>query len=244
VNSSFLSKKSIPVRERLIFPLDVATHAEAKQLVNRLGNSIIFYKLGLQIFMAEGSYYELIDWLTENGKKVFVDLKFYDIPETVGSAVCQLRNKNVEFATVHGADANFQAAVKQRNGIKILAVTALTSLDQTDLNDLGFSCSVEELVLSRARRALDLGCDGVISSGLEAAKLREHLGDKFLIISPGIRPLENRQIDDQKRIMTVEEAFNNGADYIVIGRPIRNASDPKSEAEKTQAKIANIFGQT
>ena len=239
--SSFLSSKPIPPRERLIFPLDVATHAEAKKLVTELGDSVIFYKLGLQLFMAQSNYYELVDWLNEHGKKVFVDLKFYDIPETVGSAVYQMRNMRVEFVTVHGADANFEAAVKEKNGIKILAVTVLTSLDQTDLDAMGFKCSLEELVLSRAKRALDLGCSGVISSGLEASKLREHLGDKFLIISPGIRPLENRRIDDQKRIMTVEQAFNSGADYIVMGRPIRDAANPKAEAENVQVRIAKLF---
>jgi len=217
VSTGLLSEKSIPSRERLIFPLDVPTHEEAKETVNKLGDAVEFYKLGLQIFMADGSYYELIDWLNEKRKKVFVDLKFYDIPETVGNAVRQMRNKRVEFVTVHGADGNFQAAAKEKNGTKILAVTVLTSLDETDLRDLGFDCEIEELVLSRARRALELGCDGVISSGMEAARLRQFLGKNFLIISPAIRPLENRQIDDQKRIMTVEEAFNNGADYIVKG---------------------------
>jgi len=243
--NNYLSKKPIPVRERLIFPLDVPTHREAIALVDELGDSIRFYKLGLQIFMAQGNYNTLIDQLSERAKKVFVDLKFYDIPETVGSAVRQMRNNKVEFLTVHGADENFRAAVKEKNGIKILAVTVLTSLDKTDLVDLGFDCEVEALVLSRARRAIALGCDGVISSGMEASKLRENLGDKFLIISPGIRPLENKLVvDDQKRIMTVEEAFHNGADYIVVGRPIRTAPNPKAKAEEIQRRIEGIFQQS
>jgi len=232
--NSYLSKKTIPAKERLIFPLDVPTHKEALRLVDELGDSVLFYKLGLQIFMGQGNYNTLIEKLAEKGKKIFVDLKFYDIPETVGSAVRQMRHKNVEFATVHGADENFRAAVREKNGIKVLAVTVLTSLDQTDLVDLGFQCDVETLVLSRAERAIALGCDGVISSGIEAAKLRKNLGDKFLIISPGIRPLENRSVvDDQKRVMTVEQAFHNGADYIVMGRPIRTADDPKAKAEES-----------
>lgn len=238
---SLLSKKKIPPRERLIFALDVSTIKEAQEWVDRLGNSIAFYKLGLQIFMA-GGYYELIDWLRDRKKKVFVDLKFFDVPETVRSAVRQLRNRKVHFATVHGNDDILRAAIREKNGTKILAVTVLTSLDQHDLNDLGFKCNVEELVLSRARRALEIGCDGVISSGLEAPQLRHNLGEGFLIISPGIRPVENRPIDDQKRIATVEDAFRNGADYIVVGRPIRNAPDPKAAAEEIQSTIRKLFG--
>lgn len=235
-----LSGKNIPARERLILALDVPTVPEAKKLVEGLGDSVCFYKLGLQLFMA-GGYFELVHWLREREKKVFADLKFFDVPETVGSAVAQLEGKHVEFATVHGNDAILEAAVKKKNGVKILAVTVLTSLDQADLNDLGFQCNVEALVLSRARRALELGCDGVISSGLEAPKLRSHLGNRFLIVSPGIRPVENKPVDDQKRTVDVEEAFRNGADYIVVGRPIRKASDPKAKAEEVQRKIAELF---
>ena len=206
----------------------------------KLGDSVAFYKLGLQIFMA-GGYYELIDWLGAQGKKVFVDLKFFDVPETVRSAVSQLKGKRVEFATVHGNDEMLAAAAQAKSGVKILAVTVLTSLDRQDLNDLGFDCDVERLVLSRAKRALAAGCAGVISSGLEAPKLREHLGANFLIVSPGIRPVENKPVDDQKRTVDVEQAFRNGADYIVVGRPIRTAADPKSKAEEIQATIASLF---
>lgn len=234
------TSKNIPARERLIFALDVPTVAEARQWVEKLGDSVLFYKLGLQIFMA-GGYYELIDWLRARGKKVFVDLKFFDVPETVRLAVAQLGGKNVEFATVHGNDSILEAAVKEKRNVKILAVTVLTSLDRGDLNDLGFECDVERLVLSRAKRALQIGCDGVISSGLEAPKLREHLGDKFLIVSPGIRPVENKPVDDQKRTVDVDQAFRNGADYIVVGRPIKNAADARAKAEEIQATIAAIF---
>jgi orotidine-5'-phosphate decarboxylase len=237
-----LSPKSIPARERLIFALDVPTVEEAKVCVEKLGDSVLFYKLGLQIFMA-GGYYELIDWLGQRGKKVFVDLKFFDVPETVRLAVAQLRGHKIEFATVHGNDSILAAAVKEKSGVKILAVTVLTSLDQGDLADLGFACDVEQLVLSRARRALELGCDGVISSGLEVPKLREHLGDRFLVVSPGIRPVENKPVDDQKRTVDVEQAFRNGADYIVVGRPIKTAADPKGKAAEIQATIAALFPQ-
>ena len=238
--NTFLSQKPIPPAERLIFALDVPTVDEAKRLVTLLGDSVVFYKLGLQIFMA-GGYYELIDWLRERGKKVFVDLKFFDVPETVKSAVMQLKDRPVEFVTVHGNDNILKEAVQNKNRVKILAVTVLTSLDENDLTDLGFQCDVEALVLSRARRALEIGCDGVISSGLEAERLRTSLGQGFLIISPGIRPVANRTVDDQKRVVDIEAAFLNGADYIVVGRPIRTAPDPKAKAEEIQARIAKLF---
>ena len=243
LDKSYLSKKSIPVQERLIFALDVSSTEEAKAWVEKLGDSVRFYKLGLQIFMA-GGYFELVDWLKKQGKRVFVDLKFFDVPETVKSAVMQLRHRNIDFVTVHGNDAILEAAARNKNGLKILAVTVLTSLDRGDLNALGFECDVETLVLSRARRALALGCDGVISSGLEAAKLRQELGDRFLIVSPGIRPVENRlvPVDDQKRVVDIERAFLNGADYVVVGRPIRNAiGDPRRKAEEYQMRIAALF---
>src|SRR5438105_4314460 len=137
-----LSQKDIPVKERLIFALDVPTVLEAEGLVKTLGESVVFYKLGLQIFMA-GGYYDLIDRLHDQGKKVFVDLKFFDVPETVESAVAQLQNRHVEFATVHGNDDILRAAIRRRNGVKILAVTVLTSLDRSDLTALGFECDVE-----------------------------------------------------------------------------------------------------
>jgi orotidine-5'-phosphate decarboxylase len=235
-----LSTKSIPVRERLILALDVPSHEEAKALVAQLGDSVLFYKLGLELFMA-GGYFELVDWLRGQGKQVFVDLKFFDVPETVRSAVRQLKDRGAAFATVHGNDAILEAAAQEKNGMKVLAVTVLTSLDRGDLKDLGFECDVETLVLSRAKRALQLGCDGVISSGLESSRLRAELGDRFLIVVPGIRPVENRSEDDQKRIVSVEEAFRNGADYIVMGRPIRTAADPKAAAEAVQAQIAAVF---
>ena len=240
-DKTILSQKSIPPRERLIFALDVPTVDEAKAIVRSLGDSVLFYKLGLQLFMA-GGYYELIKWIRDQGKHIFVDLKFFDVPETVKSAVAQLKNSGATFATVHGNDSILKAAAEAKNEVKILAVTVLTSLDQGDLTALGFQCDVETLVLSRARRALEIGCDGVISSGLEAEKLRRDLGNSFLIVSPGIRPVENRLIpDDQKRIVTVEEAFLKGADYIVVGRPIRSAPDPKAKAEEIQKTIARIF---
>ncbi|WP_347257643.1 orotidine-5'-phosphate decarboxylase [Methylocaldum sp.] len=235
-----LSKKPIPSRDRLIMALDLPSIAEAKDLVETLGDSVSFYKIGLELFMA-GDYFELIEWLKKRGKKIFADLKFFDVPETVARAVRALSAHGVEFATVHGNDAIMEAAAKAKGNLKILAVTVLTSLDQGDLRDLGFECDVQRLVLSRARRALALGCDGVISSGLEVPALRREIDEKLLVISPGIRPVENRPTDDQKRVVTVEQAFLNGADYIVVGRPIRDADNPREAAEKVQAQIENVF---
>ena len=237
-NKSYLSKKSIDVNERLIVALDFDSHDAAKSMVKQLGDSVVFYKLGLEMFMT-GGYYDMVSWLVDKGKKVFVDLKFFDVPQTVGSAVRQLQGRGATFATVHGNDAILEAAVCHKGEIKILAVTVLTSLDRGDLNDLGFQCNVEDLVLSRAKRAINLGCDGVISSGLEAKALRSDLGRNFLIIAPGIRPVDNT--DDQKRTVDIEKAFRNGADYIVMGRPIKNADNPYEKALEVQRRIANIF---
>ena len=238
---SFLSTKSIPTNERLIVALDVDGADEARALVDRLGDAVAFYKLGLQLFMSDG-YFGLVEELRRAGKRVFADLKFYDVPETVGSAVRALAKHDVTFATVHGNDAILRSACAARGTIKILAVTVLTSLDQKDIEDLGFPCKLEELTLLRARKALAIGCDGVISSGLEAPKLRAELGDHFLIVAPGIRPVDQKVTqDDQKRVVDVEQAFKNGADYIVVGRPIRKAPDPRAAAIEVQKTIARLF---
>jgi orotidine-5'-phosphate decarboxylase len=237
---SRLSTKSIAPRDRLILAVDVPTPDEARKLVAELGDAVTFYKLGLQLFMA-GGYFELVDWMVKQGKKVFVDLKFFDVPETVKLAVKQLSGRGVTFATVHGNDAILKAAGETKGDVKILAVTVLTSLDQGDLDDLGFKCDVHNLVLSRARRALAAGCDGVISSGLEAPALRDELGSRLMIVTPGIRPVENKPVDDQKRTVDVDQAFRSGADHIVMGRPITHAPNQRKAAEDVQARIAALF---
>jgi orotidine-5'-phosphate decarboxylase len=239
--ANLVSAKSIPETERLIVALDLPDVASAKALVGQLGSAVTFYKIGLELFMT-GGYFELLDWLVANGKKVFVDLKFFDVPETVRSAVRALAGSGATFATVHGNQAIMEAAVKDKGNLKILAVTVLTSLDRGDLDDLGFACDVDRLVLSRARRALEAGVDGIVSSGLEAPMIRNELGQRLLVVTPGIRPVENRPADDQKRTVDVAQAFRNGADYIVMGRPIRQAPDPRAAAEAVQRTIAEVFG--
>ena len=237
---SLLSEKPIPVDERLIVALDVANLADARRLVETLGDSVKFYKIGMELFMTDG-YFAFLDELVAAGKKVFVDLKFFDVPATVGSAIRQLSTHGATFATVHGNQAIMEAAGANKGNLKVLAVTVLTSLDRGDLDDLGFTVDVEKLVLSRARRALEAGCDGVVSSGLEAPALRGELGPRLMVVTPGIRPVENRPADDQKRVVSPAQAFRNGADYIVVGRPIRGAADPRRAAEAIQAEIAAVF---
>jgi len=232
------SNNPIGDRERLIFALDVADIDEAQLLISRLGNSVEFYKLGLEVFLS-GHYFELMSELKNKGKKVFADLKLFDIPATVAAAVRQLARHEVDFCTVHGNDSMLKAAADAKGNMQVLAVTALTSLDQGDLEDLGFQCDVRTLVLSRAKRALALGCDGVVSSGLEVAALREYIDHRLITVCPGIRPLYND--DDQQRVMTPFQAIREGADYLVVGRPIRTAADPAAAAEAIQDDIARAL---
>jgi orotidine-5'-phosphate decarboxylase len=236
-----LSSKPIAPSDRLIFALDVPTIAEARKWVDRLGDAVTFYKLGLEFCMS-GDYFDLLEELAAAGKKVFADLKFYDVPATVRGAVANLAGSGAYCCTLHGVSSIYRAAVPAKGAMKLLAVTVLTSFDPNDVAELGWSGPVEELVSLRAKRAIDSGIDGLICSGLEAARLRRELGASPLIITPGIRAAEDRGNDDQKRTMTVTEAFQAGADHIVVGRPIRNAADPRKAAEAMQAKIADIFG--
>ncbi|HET7314880.1 orotidine-5'-phosphate decarboxylase [Salinisphaera sp.] len=231
-------------RDRLIFALDVPDTDAARALVETLGETVTFYKVGLELAMSPG-YFELIDWLKARGKKVFVDVKLFDVPATVAAAVARLDARNVDFITIHGNQRIMEAAgAARRGGAKILAVTALTSLDRGDMTDLGFDCDIDELVLSRARRASAAGCDGVVSSGLELEKLRAEAPDTLITVTPGIRPVDNdARPDDQKRVMTPARAIAAGADYLVVGRPIRQAADPAAAAREIQAEIARAVAE-
>ena len=229
---------TIDNKDRLIFALDVPEVDRAKQLVNELGDTVRFYKIGMELMMT-GDYFDLLDWLVKKNKNVFVDLKLFDVPATVSKAVKRLSKRGAYFTTIHGNQSMMEAAAAEKGDLKILAVTALTSLDQGDLNDMGFTCDVQELVVSRAKRALSSGCDGIVASGLELEHIRNEVDQKLVIVTPGIRPVLNRPTDDQKRVVTVEQAFQWGADHIVVGRPIKNATNPKETAELIQESIAN-----
>ena len=229
--------KNIPVNERIILALDVESPEQARELVIKTESHISFYKVGLQLFMA--SWFEIIDWLAARGHKVMVDLKFFDIPETVKHAVAQLNKRRVTFATIHGNDPIIRAAVEAKGDLGLLAVTVLTSFGQEDMRAMGMTQTIEDLVYFRAKRALELGCDGVVSSGLEAKRLRDGLGSKLLIVTPGIRPGANirEQRDDQQRIVTARQAVADGADYLVVGRPITKAAEPIEVINMLQEEI-------
>jgi orotidine-5'-phosphate decarboxylase len=229
----------IPRAERLIVALDVPDAKQARALAEKLGDTVRFYKVGLELSSTEG-YFELIAWLTARGARVFADLKLYDIPETVRRAVANLRGRGATFLTVHGHRSVMEAAAREKGAMKILAVTVLTSFDQRDLDEMGATKNVEQLVLARAKGALESGCDGVISSGLEAAKLKAEFGKRLLVVTPGIRPV-GADTADQKRTVDVAQAFANGADYIVVGRPVRDAADPRAAAQRIQETIKGIF---
>tara|TARA_B100001971_G_scaffold184715_1_gene183462 strand:- start:41 stop:745 length:705 start_codon:yes stop_codon:yes gene_type:complete len=230
--------KDINVEDRLIFALDVPEVEEAKDIVSELDESVSFYKIGMELLMT-GKYFELLNWLIDNDKKVFVDLKFFDVPETVGRTIARLSDYGATFATVHGNQALMEKAAQNKQNLKILAVTALTSLDRGDLDDLGFECNVQDLVISRAKRAFEAGCDGVVSSGLEVPFLREYVDNKLIAVTPGIRPVANN--DDQKRVVDVATAFKSGSDYIVVGRPIKNADNRYKAARDIQKIIRSVF---
>jgi len=236
-----MQRKNIPLNERIIFALDVESPEIAQEWVRKVESHIGFYKVGLQLFL--GGWFHIVDWIANRGHKVMLDLKFFDVPETVKLAVRQLKNRGAAFATVHGNDPIIKAAVGEtiEGGLKILAVTLLTSFGEEDMKEFfGKPINIEEYVLARAKRALGMGCHGIVSSGLEAERLRGELGDNFLIVTPGIRPGANTTVnqDDQKRIVTARQAIANGADYVVVGRPISTAKDPISVVEEMQTGIA------
>ncbi len=232
--------KDIPLNERIIVALDVDHPDKAKELVKKCESHISYYKIGLQLFM--GSWFETVDWIVDRGHKVMLDLKFFDIPETVKLAVEQVNSRGVSLATIHGNDPIIRAALEARGDMKLLAVTVLTSFGEEDMRAMGMTGSIADLVYFRAKRALELGCDGVVSSGLEAERMRSELGEKLLIVTPGIRPGDNVVEDDQKRVMTAGKAIAAGADHLVVGRPITKAADPIKVIESMQQEIAAVAG--
>jgi orotidine-5'-phosphate decarboxylase len=227
-------------RERLIFALDAPDHAEAVAWIDRLGDAVAFYKIGMEL-LASGDYFRVLDELARRDKKVFVDLKFFDIPATVAGAIRGLSQWPATFCTIHGWHAAMmEAAAEARSGeLRLLAVTVLTSMDGGDLRAMGIARDPAEVAVQRARAAQAAGIDGVVCSGQEAAAIRAAVGAGFDIVTPGIRP--GPADDDQKRTAGVAEAFANGADAIVVGRPIRLAADPRAAAEAVQAEIANAI---
>lgn len=238
-----MRSKAIPLEERIIFALDVDSVDRARDWVIRLEDHVSFYKVGLQLFLA--GWFPVVDWIIDRGHKVMVDLKLFDVPETVKLAVRQLRGRGITFVTVHGNDPILRAAVQEKGDLKVLAVTVLTSFGEEDMAEMGVPVKIEDLVYVRARRALELGCDGIVSSGLEAKRIRETLGEGLLIVTPGIRPGRNvdAKVDDQKRIVTAGDAFAGGADYIVVGRPISGADDPIMVVKAMQGEIEKVLRQ-
>ena len=229
--------KNIPLNERIVFALDVPDPEEAKKWVEQLDANVRFYKVGLQLFLA--GRWDVVDHIVSRGNKVMLDLKFFDIPETVHLAVQQLKNRGVTFATVHGNDAILEGATQDKGELKILAVTVLTSFDESDMQAMGYTKTVKDLVTIRAEKALRLGCDGLVASPHEAAALRQDFGNNYFIVAPGIRPGINRDIynDDQKRVATAKQAIADGADHVVIGRPISKADNPLKAVQGIQREI-------
>lgn len=224
-------------RDKLIVALDFPAYDDARDLVDALGDTVSFYKVGLELLFNDGL--ALASELKGDGKRVFLDMKFLDIGNTVEKAIAAVADLGFDFLTIHGTDSKtMRAAVKGRGDapLKILAVTVLTSLDQTDLDEQGISLSPRELVLKRAKMARDAGCDGVIASGQEAGAVRDAVGGNFLIVTPGIR-LPGGDAGDQKRITTPEDALRAGANHLVVGRPITAAANPKAAAEEVLRHI-------
>ncbi len=219
-------------KDRLILALDFADFATAKKIVDDLGDEVNFYKIGFELLMS-GDYFKMVEFLKSKNKKVFADLKLYDIPQTIARAVHNLAQYHVDLLTIHAANHDMMLqAVKNKGKTRILAVTVLTSLEKNDLNKMGFDpkFSIEELVLKKAADALECGVDGVVASSLETKKLRAKFGDNFLIVTPGIRlELAN---DDQKRVADVKTALSSGANYLVVGRPITQSENPLAAAKK------------
>ncbi|MCG8274941.1 orotidine-5'-phosphate decarboxylase [Stenotrophomonas sp. NLF4-10] len=235
-----MNRGPLPLRpdERLIFALDVPGRAEALQWVERLGDAVSFYKIGMEL-LASGEYFEVLEELAKRDNRVFVDLKFFDIPATIAGVVRRLSQWPVSYCTIHGWHPAMMEAAAAANGsdMRLLAVTVLTSMGRPDLAQMGIDREPVDVVVERALAAQRAGIDGVIASGQEAAPIRAATGATFSIVCPGIRP-GGPAGDDQQRTVGVAQAFADGADAIVVGRPIRLAPDPRAAALAMQQEIA------
>lgn len=230
----------IQARDRLILALDVPSSADAERLMDRVQDQITFVKVGLELYTAAGP--EMVQRLIKRGKRVFLDLKFLDIEETVRRATERVAAMGVEFLTIHANRKALGAAVKGRgqSPLKLLAVTVLTNFDSHDLKDMGIQHTVPELVTARALLASEMGCDGVVASGEEPGVLRPKLGPRFLIVTPGVRP-GGKDVDDHARATTPTQTIAAGADYLVVGRPIRSAADSAAAAAAVLAEMQAAF---
>jgi len=227
--------------ERIICALDLPEAAEARRMVELLDGVVDFFKVGMLLYLIDGQ--NMVRWLLEQGKKVFLDLKFYDVPDTVGPAVAQAAASGVHMLTVHGNREILQRAGAAAAGtdLRVLAVTVLTSLDATDIEEMGFPCSLSDLVERRAGWAIESGCAGLVASPREAAMLRKRYGQAPLIVTPGIRPAGS-SMGTHKRAATPAEAVQAGSDYLVIGQPIIRAADPRAAAQRIAEEIAGAQG--
>ena len=224
-------------RNPIIVALDFETAAEASALVALLGDRIQVYKIGMELYAGAGMAFARE--LRSQGKDVFLDMKFYDIPETVRRAVCQVARAGLQFLTVHGSDAVMRAAVEGRDtsNLQLLAVTLLTSFDRQDIEDLGYPCQATDLVDLRVRKAMAAGMQGIVASPLDAARVRRLAGAGTLLVTPGVRSAGAAK-SDQKRVATPAEAIREGADYVVVGRQVTRAADPVGEVDRVLDEIA------
>ncbi|CUQ66392.1 orotidine-5'-phosphate decarboxylase [Candidatus Nitrospira inopinata] len=231
---------NIVARDRLIFALDVPSADEAERLLDRLKGHVSFVKVGLELYTVAGP--DMVKRLVDRKMRIFLDLKFLDIEETVRRATARVASMGVEFLTVHANRKALTAAVEGRAGsaLKLLAVTVLTNFDDHDLREMGIQRSIQDLVTARAMLASEIGCDGVIASGREATAIRQRVGPRFMIVTPGVRPA-GKGTDDHARVTTPSQAIAEGADYLVIGRPIRDAADPPSAVEAIVAEMQAAF---
>ena len=230
------------MNDNLIVALDVADIYSAKKLVEQIGDRVNFYKIGLE-FMMSGDFFNMVEWLKIKEKKIFADLKLYDIPQTVSKAIKNLSQYNIDILTIHSANqAIMEAACLYKRNTKIIAVTLLTSLDRSDIYRMGFeqNISMQDLILKKTDLSLKSGVDGVVASGLEAKNLRNNFGNDFLIVSPAIR-LNKIDNDDQKQVCDVKTAIKNGSNYIVVGRPIIKNKNPLIAAGNFQQEISKAL---